>query len=79
MPAKYPAVFGAQNRAVGARGPRHAPAHVVDAAQVGGGAGVQDRPLRVRGGDENEQKEKQAVVPEHSEQCRRRQLLVVSG
>ena len=41
------AVFGAQNRAVRARGPRHPTAHVVDAAQIGGRAGVLDLPLSV--------------------------------
>ena len=55
------AVFGAEDRAVGAAGPGYSSAYVDDAAQAGGGAGVLDVPLgsgegwgQEQGGDDEE-------------------------
>src|ERR1700733_3698303 len=43
------AVFGAEDRAVGAAGPGYSAADVVDAAEAGGGVGLFDVPLGLAG------------------------------
>ncbi len=59
-------VLGAEDGAVGAGGPGNASADVVDAAEVGGGVGVVELPLRGGGGCEESEGEQKR--PGHVEE-----------
>jgi hypothetical protein len=60
------AVLGAQDRAIRARSPRHPSAHIVDAAQIGPGGGILERPLGACATGCNSQQSKEQNEPAHT-------------
>ena len=65
---QIPAVFRAQHRAIRARSPRHASAHVIDAAQIRRRARALHLPLRSRRAERCQNNCKQPDF--HTQQCR---------